>query len=260
MSWNALSSTSVRFDSQASVSSSQEIDHPKVTFKPEYMHHFIEDEVVRGYKNPELHFYFSHLTMECYFHYTFEAAEKDAVNLDAHFKHFFKNGLILDRGVFESKLWKQEDTQSEIGTLLASKTQNGEVYELREIVDYGKDKKSTHFVQNIQIFLKFYIETGSYIDDEDHMWRLLMLFRLDEKKHRCFCGFISYYPFFKQMDMYRIRISQIVILPCYQRRGLGSLILQVGLPVTSRKCTKGILRIQTALRSLWSHLLKIFKS
>ena len=112
----------------------------------------------------------------------------------------------------------------------------------------------------LQFFLLLYIEASSFIDSSDTIWQLLLIFErrqplgkaassakavtaaaaagatmaAAEAAHasseaRYFTtGYTTLYKFFHFPSSYRLRLSQILILPPFQRRGHGKyLLLQV---------------------------------
>lgn len=155
------------------VYSPDEIDNPKVSFKPDFLHHFIEDEIIRGYEEPRLDFYFMPITMECYFKYTCKSRTRESVNLDTLFEPFFINGLITDRLKFEQKFAQQQDF--EVPAKLLGQLVKGQSIFYTYVVEDVTDPAFNHYMLNFQIFLKFFIETGSYIDDTDSMWKIILM-------------------------------------------------------------------------------------
>lgn len=85
-----------------------------------------------------------------------------------------------------------------------------------------------------------FIEAGSYIDDEDDHWELFLLYRKNSNGISEFAGFCTVYQYFwyKTTELHdasnsnevgeaftpnlRKRISQFVILPTHQGRGVGA--------------------------------------
>jgi hypothetical protein len=63
----------------------------------------------------------------------------------------------------------------------------------------------------------FFIETASLIDLEDSQWGSIWML---ERSSLAPIGICTYYTF-KGMDLERIRLSQFLILPSYQRKGMG---------------------------------------
>jgi hypothetical protein len=137
------------------------------------LHHFIEDEVIRGYGNPRLDFYFTPVTMECYFKYTYDKKGPDAVNLETIFEPFFLNELILDRAVFEEKLTHQKGYEIP-GKLIDTIEKDGTKFDFF-YAENLVEPRMADFNRNIAIFLKFMIETGSYVDETDSLWKIIFM-------------------------------------------------------------------------------------
>ena len=84
------------------------------------------------------------------------------------------------------------------------------------------DTEWIKYNRRIQIFLKFFIETGSYIDEDDENWKIHLMFEYNKTDNEYyFVGFITFYLFNQELSKYRVRVSQQIILPPYQRKGLG---------------------------------------
>ncbi|THV07996.1 histone acetyltransferase type B catalytic subunit [Dendrothele bispora CBS 962.96] len=82
--------------------------------------------------------------------------------------------------------------------------------------------------RRMQLFILLYIEAGSYIQEDEDAWEFVVLF---EKRKRTdgsglstyhFVGYSSLYNFYYFPEKTRLRLSQFVILPPYQRHGHGS--------------------------------------
>jgi len=82
--------------------------------------------------------------------------------------------------------------------------------------------------QRMQTFILLYIEGGSYIVEDESAWEFVVLY--EKRKRRGdpgvatyhFAGYSSLYPFYCFPERIRLRLSQFVILPPYQRHGHGS--------------------------------------
>ncbi len=203
--------------------------------RPEFLHQFIEDEMIRGYEDPQLHFYFARTSLDCYFHYTFKSKSPDAVNLETYFAEVFGEFLLLDRKLFEQKLLEQQ--AFEIPAKVFETTVRGDKEYQAYLVEDITKKDFARFNFKMQIFLKFFIETSSFIEADDAMWKVAFLVEKVRTAHqadtRTFVGYLSYYPFYRRLDQYRVRISQQLILPVFQRKGLGSYLLSV--PASDQK-------------------------
>lgn len=96
------------------------------------------------------------------------------------------------------------------------------------------DAASKALHERMQIFILLFIEAGSYIDDEDNHWELFFIYEKSEDGVPTFAGFCTVYEYFwyKNAALHddvpepytsnlRKRISQFVILPSFQHRGVG---------------------------------------
>lgn len=79
---------------------------------------------------------------------------------------------------------------------------------------------------NNQVYARFMIDTGVFIDFTDKNWSFYVIF-LKETDFRTFAGFVNFYPFNLSAVQSRMRISQLLILPVFQRRGLATSLLKV---------------------------------
>jgi len=83
----------------------------------------------------------------------------------------------------------------------------------------------------LQSWIMFYIDAASYIDIDDDSWRFFLLFQkynVAGTERFAVCGYMTvyeYYAYGRETNMKRPRISQMLILPPYQKRGLGSELL-----------------------------------
>ncbi|TFK72215.1 histone acetyltransferase type B catalytic subunit [Pluteus cervinus] len=80
--------------------------------------------------------------------------------------------------------------------------------------------------RRMQLFILLYIEGGSYINEEEDTWEFVVLYRKRRTEPHLatyhFAGYSSLYPFYHFPEKVRLRLSQFVILPPYQRAGHGS--------------------------------------
>jgi histone acetyltransferase 1 len=144
------------------------------------------------------------------------------------------------------------------GELVASYTRHGESYEIwaGSLIDY----RIRSLLDNIQIFILFFIEGGQFINTDDvdwtlDRWRVYYVYRKSSSPSTpyaspySFVGYATTYRFYRFLapnqpitDSFeklpptetikpkslssRIRISQFLILPNYQRGGHGSELYQ----------------------------------
>lgn len=83
-------------------------------------------------------------------------------------------------------------------------------------MDNLKNEEFAKVDVNIQIWIKFLIETGSYIDyeNEDEYWKGYLVYENDKSTGiRKYAGFTNFYQF--NLDFYkcRYRLCQTLLLP-----------------------------------------------
>lgn len=79
-----------------------------------------------------------------------------------------------------------------------------------------EDSNFQKFYNSLQIFLLFFIEGATFIDIFDECWDIFLLLKGNQP-----VGFCTFYGFFHFPDKTRIRLSQFLILPPYERMGIG---------------------------------------
>ena len=93
--------------------------------------------------------------------------------------------------------------------------------------------------ERMQTFLMWFIEGVSYIDIDDNRWDFFILYEklprtgkslssskpLSDEYQYCFVGYSTVYQYYAYPQNVRPRISQFLILPPFQRIGLGSKLL-----------------------------------
>jgi len=81
----------------------------------------------------------------------------------------------------------------------------------------------------LQSFIKFYIDAASYIDADDPQWDFYLLFenyKEDGEPRLAIAGYMTIYNFYAYPTHIRPRISQVLVLPPFQRMGIGSRLIQ----------------------------------
>ncbi|RKO96030.1 acyl-CoA N-acyltransferase, partial [Caulochytrium protostelioides] len=114
------------------------------------------------------------------------------------------------------------------GTRLDAKTATSTPMATYEIYECAYDTPGwVEYSRRLQLFLLWYIEGATFVDEDDAQWRFLLLF---EKRplaaptaadpYIC-AGYVTCYEFFAWPDLTRPRISQFLIMPPYQAQGHG---------------------------------------
>ena len=99
---------------------------------------------------------------------------------------------------------------------------------------------AVEFVRRMQTFAVWLIETGQGIEVPDPKWNILTLYRVergaDNTNVHTMLGFFSAYRYWvydkaqdvaaRALDKFRLRLSQCIILPPFQRQGHGARLLR----------------------------------
>jgi histone acetyltransferase 1 len=217
-----------------------ELRHEFGTFRPVFTHQLFTDEEIIGYKKPSLTLYFTSGALYTYMKVDYEEKLPGAVDIEQIVAKKLLAGFTNDLQQFHSHVNDpfippgnkvlEYDVPS-VETPASRDTVTFEVYHgsfdtpgLRE------------FHERLQVFLLFFIDRSSYINDQDSVWELLLLFEkrtnkaTEEVKYNA-VGYMTLYKFLQyqpgdSQPAWRLRISQILILPPYQRQGHGQQLLQ----------------------------------
>ena len=113
-----------------------------------------------------------------------------------------------------------------VNTIINEGTQF-EVYKCEESTPRFRD-----YHERLQAWIMFYIDAASFIDIDDDSWRMFLMFEKTGgpgSERYAVVGYITvyqYYAYGRETNRTRPRISQMLVLPPYQRRGLGSQLLE----------------------------------
>jgi len=83
--------------------------------------------------------------------------------------------------------------------------------------------------ERLQTFVLWYIDAASFIDLDDDKWKFYLIYekyKCDDRYLYATVGFSTVYHYYAYPTLTRPRISQMLILPPFQKRGLGGELLQ----------------------------------
>lgn len=85
------------------------------------------------------------------------------------------------------------------------------------------------FHRRLQPWIMFFIDAASYIDDDDDNWRFFLLFERyvtgEGNTRYAIAGYTTVYQYYAYPEHMRPRISQMLVLPPFQKQGLGAKLL-----------------------------------
>ncbi|KAK2187191.1 hypothetical protein NP493_176g03011 [Ridgeia piscesae] len=83
--------------------------------------------------------------------------------------------------------------------------------------------------ERLQPFLLFYVDAASYICVDDNRWLFYLIFekyKSDGDTMYAFAGYMTVYNYYAYPEKVRPRISQVLVMPPFQRQGHGAKLLQ----------------------------------
>jgi GNAT superfamily N-acetyltransferase len=194
------------------------------TFQPTYTYELFANEKIHGYKGLKI---LISLTPKTFFaHVKIIYSQKLAINgnLEEVFANHYKSRYTTDKNIFLSQLSKENDIISPKGKL---------IYEegLRKI--YNIDILNDDFTAesySLQAMCTVFIDAASFIPLETNFWGYFLITEIydekDKDKKWRTIGFCSYKNFHIELDKYYTMLSQFLIIPTYQRRGVGTFLLE----------------------------------
>ncbi|KAF5324722.1 hypothetical protein D9611_004325 [Ephemerocybe angulata] len=212
---------------------------------------FGEDEKIYGYKDLRIDLRFASGSLAQYL--SVEYAEKLAASttddVQATLSEFIPEDYLTDEAEFLKRVDEDATSFRPSGQLIHSYTRpspgakgkgkgsanaqsldatSEDVIEFEVYHTNWNTPGFREYHRRMQLFILLYIEGGSYIQEEEDTWEFAVLF--EKRKRRSaphtatyhFVGYSSLYPFYCFPEKTRLRLSQFVILPPYQRGGHGS--------------------------------------
>ncbi|XP_069187293.1 histone acetyltransferase type B catalytic subunit isoform X2 [Procambarus clarkii] len=221
------------------VRSSADIDDEETSFKPDMSHQVYGDsEQIFGYSGLRIKLYYSACRLTTYLAHTF--AEKvdpekfEGVEPDEVIKPIAERippGYLTNLNDFTAALQKDASFKpfGEMKRRFKLDVDGEEkTYEV-----YLCDISATGFLEyheRIQTFILWYIDAASYIDVDDDKWRFFLMYEkyvVNGSPQYAFMGYTTVYEYYAYPANIRPRISQMLVLPPFQRLGLGGEMLNI---------------------------------
>jgi len=218
----------------------EDFDDPEAGFLPEMCHQIYGDnENIFGYKGLKVKLYMSAGSLESFVTHEFDdkvdPAKTDGVTADDVISPLVKilaPGSFTDsKDQFLAYVNSEKETQFRpMGELVNTITNNSRQYEVYKCEESTPRFREYH--ERLQAWIMFYIDAASFIDIDDDSWRMFLMFEKTGgpgSERYSMVGYITvyqYYAYGREDNKTRPRISQMLVLPPYQRKGLGSQLLE----------------------------------
>lgn len=198
------------------------------SFHPKFTYPFYGSlEKVAVYAGTNIHIIFCSSTMHAF------VAVRSIIS-DATQESTLLNPILNLMGQYEKdwdrfrQLLEDNTFENSISLSITSKIVFGQLFFLKGDIS---DPIFRAFHSRLQIFLLWYIEGASYLDLSDSKWIVYMVFVSNNfnngKKHRFeVAGWVTGYRFLAFPDKIRIRLSQFLVLPPFQFKGIGEALYQ----------------------------------
>ena len=190
------------------------------SFQPTYTYELFANEIIHGYKGLKILISLTPKTF--YAHINIQYSEKMSVNDDVEniLAEQFKERFTRNKDTFISKL-KEEIEKTPKGKLIYSEN-NRSIYNIDILGDDYTDEN-----YSIQALCTFFIDAASFIPVETNFWGyFLIVENIDNNKNWKTLGICSYKNFHIELNKYFTMLSQFMIFPPYQRKGIGTFLLE----------------------------------
>lgn len=216
-----------------------DIERDDEVFKPEMSHQIFGDsENIFGYKDLKIKLYCTAAWLTTYvgIEYSekidpddFGGVEPD--NIIKKLSEWLQPGFLTSTDNLIKSLDKEPsfvpygDLQHTF-TITDEKNQT-QIYEIFYCDTGVKDFLNYH--ERLQPFLLWYIDGANYIDVDDEKWKFFLLYEKystsDHKNMYSIAGYITVYEYYAYPLNIRPRISQVLVLPPFQRKSLCTYLL-----------------------------------
>ena len=190
------------------------------SFQPTYTYELFANEIIHGYKGLKILISLTPKTF--YAHINIQYSEKMSVNDDVEniLAEHFKERFTRNKDTFISKL-KEEIEKTPKGKLIYSEN-NRSIYNIDILGDDYTDEN-----YSIQALCTFFIDAASFIPVETNFWGyFLIVENIDNNKNWKTLGICSYKNFHIELNKYFTMLSQFMVFPPYQRKGIGTFLLE----------------------------------
>ncbi|KAK1313155.1 putative histone acetyltransferase type B catalytic subunit [Acorus calamus] len=230
------------------VSSAEEVGaENSLCVNPVDLNQFFDEEgKIYGFKDLKIKIWLSSISFLAYADITFESTSdggKGITDLKPKLQNIFGESLLDNREEFLQSFTTERDY---VGSVVSS----GEVI-CSETLNTHNDKPNTsdsgsYTIEVIRMELRsmpiallysrlmplafLFIDGSSPIDISDPRWEIYLVIKkmidFSGETNICALGFATVYRFYRYPESWRLRISQILVLPAYQGQGHGRRLLE----------------------------------
>lgn len=216
----------------------EDVENDKLIFRPQLTHQIFGDsESIFGYKDLKIKIYYTAAKLvtclgieykEKADPKKFDGVEPD--NIEEILSSKLPPGVLSNLDDFVKALGN-EDNFYPLGELIHQFSTNEGGKERTFEIYYcnTNNKKFLSYHERLQSFILFFIDAASYIDVDDDKWRFFTIYEKytnkDSNQAYAVCGYSTVYEYYAYPVNIRPRISQMLILPPFQRMGLGAQLL-----------------------------------
>ncbi|XP_022154760.1 histone acetyltransferase type B catalytic subunit [Momordica charantia] len=209
---------------------------------------FDEDGKIYGYQGLKITVWFSIVSFQSYADIVFQSTAdggKGITDLKSVLQNIFAETLVDNKDDFLQTFSKDVNyigSLSADGEVLHPKASNGQFNDSNhhlhsansnlEVIRLPMDNMAGRNLYSRLVPLALLLIDGSSpIDVSDSRWELYVLIQKKNSQlghtHSTLLGFAALYRFYHYPDSSRLRLSQILVLPPYQRKGFGRFLLEV---------------------------------
>ncbi|KAI0565848.1 histone acetyltransferase type b catalytic subunit [Gracilaria domingensis] len=233
----------VRSDSSVPSSPLESYDR-QLTSVPSFLHQIVPRESVYGWDSLRIAVYVHMRTLATWIDSVGDRSEADpgaeATDVPALLSPFIKDGLCSSRAAFEAVMTSEPSFlpfTNQISSFSADGVRFGIFKEKFLIRDEESNVVSPNtpllaFHHRMAFLMLIHIDDASFIDVDDERWELFAIARLENGRPVEFVAYSTVYPFSALTSgngpmrfAERIRISQVFVMPVFQRSGHGSRLL-----------------------------------
>ena len=193
-------------------------------FQPTYTYALFEKEIIHGYKGLKILISLTPKTFYAHLNIKYVKKLPNSDNLEEIFANYFNGRCTTDKNIFVSELKKENDLQKPKGKL---------IYENKTRKIYNIDILNDDFTSeshSLQALCTLFIDGTSFIPLETNFWGYFLVIEYDKENDKNnnwhTIGFTCYKNFHIEYNKYYTKLSQFLVLPPYQRKGVGTFLLE----------------------------------